>query len=121
MVVIVLTACPAGLRGHLTRWLLEINPGVFVGHVSARVRERLWGHVIELAKDGRAIMVHSTSGEQRLAFRVHRSDWTPVDFDGLQLMLRPADPSTQGTSDLRKGWSNAARYRRSSRSRGQSK
>ena len=31
MVVIVLTACPAGLRGHLTRWLLEISPGVFVG------------------------------------------------------------------------------------------
>lgn len=31
MVVIVLSACPAGLRGHLTRWLLEISAGVFVG------------------------------------------------------------------------------------------
>ena len=31
MTVIVVTACPAGLRGHLTRWLLEISPGVFVG------------------------------------------------------------------------------------------
>jgi CRISPR-associated protein Cas2 len=29
MVIIVLTACPAGLRGHLTRWLLEISAGVF--------------------------------------------------------------------------------------------
>lgn len=28
MVVIVLTACPVGLRGDLTRWLLEIAPGV---------------------------------------------------------------------------------------------
>ena len=42
MTVIVLTACPAGLRGDLTRWLLEIAPGIFVGHISARVRERLW-------------------------------------------------------------------------------
>ena len=25
MTVLVLTACPAGLRGHLTRWLLEIS------------------------------------------------------------------------------------------------
>ncbi|WP_171291618.1 type I-E CRISPR-associated endoribonuclease Cas2, partial [Acinetobacter baumannii] len=24
MTVLVLTACPADLRGHLTRWLLEI-------------------------------------------------------------------------------------------------
>ena len=39
MTVLVLTACPAGLRGHLTRWLLEISPGVFVGHVPARVRD----------------------------------------------------------------------------------
>lgn len=39
MVVIVLTACPVGLRGDLTRWLLEISPGVFVGHLDACVRE----------------------------------------------------------------------------------
>lgn len=31
MVVLMLTACPEGLRGHLTRWLMEIGPGVFVG------------------------------------------------------------------------------------------
>ncbi|MCQ8210670.1 type I-E CRISPR-associated endoribonuclease Cas2e, partial [Cutibacterium acnes subsp. acnes] len=42
MTVLVLTACPAGLRGHLTRWLLEISPGVFVGHVPTRVRDALW-------------------------------------------------------------------------------
>lgn len=39
MTVIVLTAVPPGLRGHLTRWLLEISSGVYVGYVSARVRE----------------------------------------------------------------------------------
>jgi CRISPR-associated protein Cas2 len=35
MTVIVLTACPSGLRGRLTNWLLEISAGVFVGNVTA--------------------------------------------------------------------------------------
>ena len=42
MVVIVLSAAPASLRGALTRWLMEVSSGVFVGHLSARVREQLW-------------------------------------------------------------------------------
>ncbi len=59
MVVIVLSACPAGLRGHLTRWLLEISAGVFVGHVSVRVRDLLWLNVCEMTSGGRALMVFS--------------------------------------------------------------
>ena len=114
MVVLVLSACPAGLRGHLTRWLLEISPGVFVGVITTRVRDLMWERVVELSKDGRAIMVHSARGEQRLAFRVHRHDWEPVDVDGLNLMLRPADPAAQRIG-ARPGWSQAGRLRRARR------
>jgi CRISPR-associated protein Cas2 len=39
--VIVLIATAEGLRGHLTRWMLEVAAGVFVGNPSARVRERV--------------------------------------------------------------------------------
>ena len=92
MTVLVLTAVPPGLRGHLTRWLLEISPGVYVGYVSTRVRERLWDRVIEYVDDGRALMVHSIRGEQRLAFEVHGHDWEPVDYDGVTLMRRPTVP-----------------------------
>ena len=92
MTVVILTAVPPGLRGHLTRWLLEISPGVFVGHVSARVRELMWERIVEYVKDGRALMVHSTRGEQRLSFNVHGHDWTPVDFDGITLMRRQTVP-----------------------------
>lgn len=88
MTVVVLTAVPPGLRGHLTRWLLEISPGVFVGHVSARVRSLMWERIVEFVDDGRALMVHSVRGEQRLAFEVHGHDWAPVDFDGITLMRR---------------------------------
>jgi|ADGO01.1.fsa_nt_gi CRISPR-associated protein Cas2, E. coli subfamily len=111
MVVIVLTACPEGLRGHLTRWLLEISAGVFVGHVTARVRKLLWARVVELSKDGRALMVYSQHNEQRLAFEVHRHHWQPVDYDGVLLMRRPshdAPVQLQG----RPGWSKAGRRKR---------
>lgn len=108
MTVLVLTACPEGLRGHLTRWLMEISAGVFVGHVSARVRSLLWARVVELAKDGRAIMVYGQQNEQRLAFKVHGHYWEPVDYDGIQLMRRP---SASARAPGRPGWSKASRRR----------
>ncbi|WP_116116290.1 type I-E CRISPR-associated endoribonuclease Cas2e [Austwickia chelonae] len=118
MVVIVLTACPAGLRGYLTRWLLEISAGVFVGKVNARVREELWDRVLEMVQDGRAIMVFGVNTEQGLDFRVHRHDWEPVDLDGVRVMLRPVSASESASrSGLRPGWSKASRGRRSSRGR----
>lgn len=114
MVVIVLTACPAGLHGHLTRWLLEISAGVFVGKVSARVRDELWQQVLTMVKDGRALMVHDEANEQGYSFRSHRHHWDVVDVDGLTLMRRPDGQPTQG-STLRPGWSAASKRRRASR------
>jgi len=91
--------------------MLEISAGVFVGFVSARVRDLMWERVVELAKDGKAIMVYSTRGEQRLAFRVHRHQWQPVDVDGVTLMLRPAEGKQPHRPSTRSGWSKAAKYR----------
>lgn len=103
------TVVSAGLRGDLTKWLDEISPGVFVGRPSARVRDLLWKRTIELAKDGRAILVYSADNDQGFEYRVHRHDWTPEDFDGLTLMRRPAAPSK---ARRRTGWSTARVYRR---------
>jgi CRISPR-associated protein Cas2 len=92
LTVIVLTAVPSGLRGHLTRWLLEISPGVFVGYITARVRGYIWERVVQFVGDGRALMVYTARNEQRLAFEVHGHEWTPVDFDGIVLMRRRTVP-----------------------------
>lgn len=92
MTVVILTAVPPGLRGHLTRWLLELSPGVFIGHPSARVREHMWERVVEFVDEGRALIVYTVRGEQRLAFDVHGHDWEPVDFDGITLMRRQTAP-----------------------------
>ncbi|WP_019536642.1 type I-E CRISPR-associated endoribonuclease Cas2e [Paenibacillus ginsengihumi] len=93
MIVLTLTNGPPSLRGELTRWLLEIDTGVYVGRVSARVREQIWHRVQEHVQSGRAIMVfHSGTSEQGLDFRTHNAEWEPIDFDGLKLMLRPSLP-----------------------------
>jgi CRISPR-associated protein Cas2 len=128
VIVVVVTACPDRLRGQLTRWLLEISAGVFVGHASARVRELLWERIVEHVGRGKALMVHSTRGEQRLAFRVHNHDWEPADYDGLTLMRRPtrrgamtrmswekdddADRADRKPKSTPENWSIAARRRR---------
>lgn len=115
MTVIVVAACPVGLRGHLTRWLLEISAGVFVGRVSARVRDLLWERTVDMARTGRAIMVFAADNEQGLDFRVHQHDWTPIDVEGVMLMLRPNPQTAQpevDTSSRTHGWSSASRRRR---------
>ncbi|HZN20162.1 MAG TPA: type I-E CRISPR-associated endoribonuclease Cas2e [Micromonosporaceae bacterium] len=111
MTVIILTACPAGLRGHLTQWLLEIAAGVYVGHINARVRQRLWARVVDMAGPGRALLVFQQPGEQQLSFRVHDHQWKPVDFDGLTLIRRPTERTTPNPA-LPRGWSKAAKRRR---------
>jgi CRISPR-associated protein Cas2 len=111
MIVITLTDCPPALRGDLTKWLQEINAGVYVGQVSARVRDEIWKRVQKSAKTGNATMVFSANNEQRMDFRVHNTSWEPIDFDGLKLMLRPCPARVKKLSELRIGFSNAARMR----------
>ena len=89
MTVIILAVCPPGLRGHLTRWLLEVAPGVYVGRVTARVREHLWERIgRHLGGDGRAIMVYAARNEQGLDLRMTGGPWEPVDLDGVKLIRR---------------------------------
>ena len=118
MVVVVLTDCPSKLRGDLSKWLFEINTGVYVGNISARVRELLWKRICENVKKGQATMVYSAQGEEKLEFCVHNTSWKIVDYDGLKLMQRPI--SKQRCSDQEEknpfyteGFSKAAKYEKS--------
>ncbi len=113
MLTLVLTAVPAGLRGDLTKWLLEISPGVFVGNPSARVRDELWERVLDFIAEGRALLIYPDANEQGFSYRVHRHTWQPVDYDGVTLLRRPA--SDEAPRSRRTGWSNASRYRRARR------
>lgn len=89
MTVIVLAAVTAGLRGELTRWFLEIAPGVFVGRVSGRVRERVWAYVCEQCAEGNGLLVCAARNEQGfMMMTVGSSRREPVSFDGVTLIRR---------------------------------
>lgn len=66
MVVVTVTNCPPGLRGDLSKWLCEINVGVYVGNISTRVRQNLWTRICENLSSGQATMVYPAMNEQDL-------------------------------------------------------
>lgn len=89
MVVVVLVAAPPGLRGHLTRWMVEVQAGVFVGDPPRSIRDSFWSTLAGRIGDGQAVMIEPAANEQGWSVRTAGRDrWTPVDFDGLTLVAR---------------------------------
>jgi CRISPR-associated protein Cas2 len=101
MLVIATTAVPDHLRGALSRWTTEVVPGIFVGTVSARVRDQLWDAVTQTVGDGAALLVHPAATEQ--GYAIHTAGTrrrVPIDFDGLTLMrMTAAQPSPQSAKE----------------------
>lgn len=101
-----MTKVPRSLRGDLTKWCQEIQPGIYVGNVSARVRERLWQRVNNDIGRGEATLVYNTNNELGYTFRTTRKDKEIVDADGIPLMKS----LFQNNNEKRHGFSNAYRY-----------
>jgi CRISPR-associated protein Cas2 len=105
MIVISTTAVPDHVRGALSRWLIEPAPGLYVGTVSARVRDELWSAVSACVADGSALCLHPADNEQ--GYTIHTAGERRrhiTDYDGLQLVrFLPEDPpdlSTRLQSDF---------------------
>jgi CRISPR-associated protein Cas2 len=87
MVVFILERVPVSVRGELTRWMLELKAGVFVGSISALVRDLLWEKIGASLKGGGAILLHSSDTEQGFAIRYWgETSRTVRDFEGLWLI-----------------------------------
>ncbi|MBQ0213333.1 type I-E CRISPR-associated endoribonuclease Cas2 [Proteus vulgaris] len=93
MIVVVTEAVPPRLRGRLAVWLLEVRAGVYIGNVSARIREMIWQQVNTLAEDGNVVMAWGTNTESGFDFQTYGENRRePIDFDGLRLVLfKPLD------------------------------
>ena len=100
MVLIVLERAPASLRGELSRWLMEVSTGVFLGKVSALVRDELFELCAVKIKNGGFHMIHPWPCEQgfivRSAGDVSRK---VVDYDGIQLVKRPLVKEARETDE----------------------
>ncbi|MFE3799243.1 type I-E CRISPR-associated endoribonuclease Cas2e [Nocardia tengchongensis] len=87
MIVIATTAVPDHVRGALSRWLIEPTAGLYVGTVSARVRDELWDAISESVGDGEAVCLHPATNEQGFLIKTAgERRRTVTDFDGLQLV-----------------------------------
>ena len=91
-IMVVTEAVPPRLRGRLAVWLLEIRAGVYVGNVSARIREMIWEQIIALADDGNVVMAWGTNTESGYDFQTYGENRrAPIDYDGLRLVaFQPA-------------------------------
>lgn len=87
MTVLVLERVPTSLRGELTRWMLEVRAGVFVGRLSALVRDKLWAYVCDGMKGGAGTLIYSSDAEQGFSLRfMGETSRSLVDFEGLWLV-----------------------------------
>jgi len=87
VVVFVLGNASPGLRGELSRWLFEVKAGVFVGKLSALVRDELWKMVESKIKNGSALLIYSTNSEQGFTARsLGDPSRQLIDIDGVLLV-----------------------------------
>ena len=87
MTVIVLDCSPESIRGELTRWFLELKPGVFAGKVNVRIRELLWHRIVQLSETAGAVMLYNAPTEQGFEMRLHGEPRRQViDLEGVQLI-----------------------------------
>jgi CRISPR-associated protein Cas2 len=82
MIVLVVSRVSPSLRGRLTRWLLPLKTGVFVGTLSVRVRDGLWRATCQSLRGGWAVMLHSAKTEQGFEIQAHGP--APVAFEDIE-------------------------------------
>lgn len=93
MVVLIVEKVRRSLRGELSRWMIEPRTGVFVGTLSALVRDKLWEKVAEGTAEGGAVMLYSAANEQGFAIRTcGATSREIVDYEGLFLVRLPVAP-----------------------------
>ena len=89
MLVMILEKSPASLRGELSRWLLQLRPGVFVGGPSKRIRDELWIKACKKIKDGVVTQLWTARTEQGFLHRQHGvNEQILLDFEGLILTVK---------------------------------
>lgn len=87
MLVMILEKVPSSLKGELSRWLIEPKAGVFVGKVSAMVRDKLWEKCLCSYPTGSYIQIWSSNNEQGFSVRSFgERSREVIDMEGITLV-----------------------------------
>lgn len=89
LTIITLSKCPRSLRGDLTKWMQEIDTGVYVGNLNSRIREKLWSRVSSCVGSGSATLSFVTQNEIGYDFCTINSARKVVYLDGIPLIFTP--------------------------------
>lgn len=103
MTVIAMDCAPPGVRGELSRWFLEVKPGVFVGSVNTKIRQLLWERICTQSSNVGAVLIYDMNNEQGFAMEVYGCPKrTILDLDGILLVKVSSsdDRSPNGESHL---------------------
>ena len=83
----VMEKVPRGVRGDLSRWMIELKPGVFVGKVNAMVRDKLWERCCDRAEGGAVLQIWSSNNEQGFSARSYGIlKREIIDYEGIWLV-----------------------------------
>ena len=87
-------AIPEHLRGFIGRFLVQIDPNVFVGVVAPPIADEIWQALNKHAPDTASVMVRSDPIAEP-GYRILQNDPTAQirieDFDGWDLPVRTND------------------------------
>lgn len=87
MVIMTTESAPPKLTGILSRWLIEVQSGVFIGNVTPVIRELLWQRALEMRQNGKVFQAWSERNDQGFVFRVEGDGRrVPLDLEGFYLM-----------------------------------
>lgn len=100
MIMVYVSKCPNRLRGDLTKWLYCVGSGLYVGDVNARIREYLWSRVVDDIENGSAIMAYDANTESGLEVRLHGTELSMRDYDGLLVPFVRKRPDSDEDAEL---------------------
>ncbi|MFH1069488.1 MAG: type I-E CRISPR-associated endoribonuclease Cas2e [Candidatus Glassbacteria bacterium] len=90
MVLMILERVSPSLKGELSRWMIEPKSGVFIGNLSALVRDKLWDKVrYKSGECGACMLIWTTNNEQGFKIDAWGDTSRKVrEFEGLQLVTK---------------------------------
>ena len=110
LTIITISKVKNSLRGDLTKWMQEIDTGVYVGNFNSKVRENLWQRIIDNIGDGSATMTYAYRNEIGYTFKTHNTNRNLLDVDGIPLVLVRSDNKKE--VKIKHGFSKQAKHRK---------
>lgn len=97
--VITLKKVPPYMRGDLTKWMQEIDTGVYIGNFNTKIREELWKRVKENVGEGEATISYTYRNEIGYKFETLNTQREEIDFEGIPLVLIKKEEDPEETKE----------------------